>query len=1273
MLTRLLQWLKTIEKHPVASNQTGSFPDVRGEQGGESPPELTNADLELLFTQLLEGVYQGRGQQWAIKYLQRMEDRISIDRWIDWLLVFGEKLLMSPAPNHQLATQMVQLGELDIGKVGELSYEIGIRLLNRDADEFPEVYEELEAYDVTTTDTADTLLDSPGQELLRNLGELLWQSEETEIVPIPETPTGNIADSTTENSELQSWEYPGDAIEFTAAIESVIDNTIETSELQSWEYPGEFTAAIESVIDNTIENPELQSWEYQKAEDVTTEAYLLVPDGEDVISNLSELVVDETRPKPGSAIVSAQRNWDLSLANLDSDVAYTLDELLVRLDQSASLVQQLASNLSGQMNQSSSMSAESSNVLVTAQAWFYQGLQQAKSGDLAGAIASYNQAIQLNPNSSEYWFNRGLTLFHLEHFTEAIASYDQALHLKPDYYKAWYNRGGTLGQLGLFEEAIASFNQAIAIHADNPEVWSSKGWAELKLGQITEAIASYDQALLLEPADPENWYYRGIALAVNEQHQQAIASYDKALEIQPDFHEAWIDRGVVLFNLKQWSEAIASWDKALASQPDFYLAWYNRGVALDNLGRRKEAIASYQRAIKIKPDFHLAWYNQAVALFYLERYLEAIVSYDHALQIKLDYWEAWIGRGTAAGQIDSDNLSLLTTIVINNQALNQGTYTGKIASYEEGLKHIRPDTHPEGWGRLHLAIGNSYYDQGKKHHTSRNYWRKAVAEYNQALLTLTSADFSQLHLEVLQSLVKALLGLGQIAQAQDLQQRATTLLQQLLNEPTRSADSKKQLALKFAGLEQMAADIAVEYGDLVEALEIAEHGKNSCISWLLSEWNADIHQINYRSVQPLLNPHTAIIYWHISPVALHTFIIKDQAPSPILVFTPIQEIETNPTPLQDLPLPEATRRLIAFEKWLEDWQHDYQEYRHQAQDQTSKSNHAWRLQMEQRLWQLKNILEVDTITPELEDITQLILIPHRDLQRLPLHLLFHISAFQEEQLNIESKYTITYLPSIQTGLSLRNVSIWQLDEQPLLSVEYPTNINYFTLKFANLESEIVNQLFTNPHRLQGEAATKDDVESALFDYYFNNYNVFHFAGQVINNLHEPHTSELALAGEDKLTLADISKGNLASYNLVTLSACEPAMTNHQIITTEYVGLVNGFLAKGVPYVVSTLWTVESSASALVMIEFYRKLELVRSPNLALTAATTWLREITAGELTQWYEDLIHQLNPEELKLRAYLATHLYRISKMAPDKKLYSHPYYWAAFTIAGKPSQSHW
>ncbi|MHC5757382.1 CHAT domain-containing protein [Nostoc sp.] len=1289
MLRRISQSLKRFLKRLIASKQTSSLKGVRGHNLVEVLPELTNADLEQLFIQLLEGVHQARGRQWALRYLQRIENRIPVERWIDWLVMFGESLLASPAPNPLLATQMVQLGELGVGRIGDVAYDIGIRLMQNSPTQI-----EIEEYqDNQAPDDGET---TPGQELLRDLGEQLWEYDEPDI---QETTPGQ---ELLRNLGEQLWEYDEPDDGETTNDEEILPTSpgqelIRSLGEQLWEYDVQDVEPITSAPQNVYfeerltENLEELVLEYEREDAQTTiPENLPLPAAEDSITSLAELRFGDeeievtptktpanllfTRQKTELTTSDSEETWDNTLTNLEPNVAYTLDELWVRLDQSTNLVQQLASNLAVQSSNSPGIiERHSDNPITHAQGWFYQGLSQAKTGDLLGAIASYDQAIELQPDFSEYWFNRGLTLFHLERFDEAITSYETATELKPDFYKAWYNRGGTLGELGYFEEAIASFDKAIEIKPDYQEAWSSKGLALLKLGWLPEAISSYDQALHLEPEDQENWYHRGIALAVGEQFTEAIISYDRAIEINPEYHEVWIDRGVVLFNLGRWSEAIASWDKALSIQADFYLAWYNRGIALDNLGRRQEAIASYRQAIAIKPDFHLAWYNQAVALFYLEQFAEAIACYDNALQIKQDYWEAWIGRGTAIGNlVNSDALlNLSSSITATNPALQQGGYEGKLASYEEGLKHLRTDTHPEGWGRLHFAIANTYYDQGKKHPNPRDYWRKAASEYHQALLTLTLEYFPQLHLEVLQSLSKVLMGLGQTTQVQELLQRGTDLLRQLLSEETRSDESKKQLALKFAGFDQLAVDLAVESGDLVEAWEIAEQGKNTCLNWLLSGWNDNIYSPYYGAIQQLFNPTTAIIYWHISPVALHTFILKDQAPSPILLFTPMQDPGAIPLGedairLNELPLPEAVQRLIEFETWLEDWHQQYQEYRNTAQDKDSKSQHSWRVSMEEKLLQLYEILNISTIAQELEGITQLVLIPHRDLYRLPIHTLFHLSSSSLEELpNVESNFTVTYLPSAQIGLSIRTEDIWQWQNKLLLSVEHPESTAYPPLKFAKLESEIVSQMFDNIQRIQGSEATKIIVENALSD----NYNILHFTGNVINNLVEPKKSELALAGEDRLTLDEICQQNLAaSYNLITLSACENLSTSNHTIS-EYVSLASGFVSQGVPHVVSTLWSVESSASALVMIEFYRRLQPNKSAVTALAEATRWLKELTAGELTKWYEDVLNNLHPEEVRIQTYLATQLYRNSKMASDKNLYNHPYYWAAFTITGKPN----
>ncbi len=97
----------------------------------EAPPPLSDADLESLFTQLLLGVDQRRGQEWAHKWLKNIEHRVTTERWVEWLRRFGERLLATPVPKNELAKQLVQLGELGIEEIGDVAYDIGMRLLSK--------------------------------------------------------------------------------------------------------------------------------------------------------------------------------------------------------------------------------------------------------------------------------------------------------------------------------------------------------------------------------------------------------------------------------------------------------------------------------------------------------------------------------------------------------------------------------------------------------------------------------------------------------------------------------------------------------------------------------------------------------------------------------------------------------------------------------------------------------------------------------------------------------------------------------------------------------------------------------------------------------------------------------------------------------------------------------------------------------------------------------------------------------------------------------------
>ena len=1023
------------------------------------------------------------------------------------------------------------------------------------------------------------------------------------------------------------------------------------------------------------------------------------------------------------------------------------------------------------------------------EAWNGRGITLGNLGLLEDAIASYDKALEIKPDKYDAWNNRGLALRDLGRWEDAIASYDRALEIKPDDHIAWNRRGIILcDNLKEYEKAIASYDKALEITPDDDAAWNNRGSALHNLGFLEEAIASYDKALEFKPDLHTAWFNRGIALDNLGRLEDAIASYDKALEFKPDYHEAWYNRGSVLYNLGRLEDAIASYDKALEFKPDYHEAWYNRGNELSNLGRLEDAIASYDKALEFKPDYHEAWYNRGNELSNLGRLEDAIASYDKALEFKPDLHTAWFKRGNALGNLgrledaiasfdkaleikpDKDEAWNNRSIAVENapkhrllvyeilQAkfpksppvtrtllthnLKQRGYEGQILTLQAGLEYCQQNTHPEGYGKLHQALGNAHHDRGKLN-SPNTYWNKAATSYKEALKTLTPEAFLQLHLQVLQKLIKTLVSLKQTEEANKLQRDATDLLQRLLKQQNYSQLTQQQLTDKLVSFEQLTVNIFMQSGQFAEALATAETDKNVCLSWLLDALPIPDYEteetVTHAQIQQLINPTTAAIYWHLSDASLTTFIIKsDGLLSPETCFS-------------DFP--------DELEKWVKEWNQQYTDY--QSKEKTSQVNHPWRGGMASQFARLNAILKIDVIEQQLEGITELILIPHRDLHRFPIHALF------------SRDFAITYLPSAAVGINLKhrfsgisrlspsldppksplrrgtlNESVppsentlntlvppflrgvrgdqslenpaeifdlppssdppksplkrGTLNEQippltsetlntlvppflrgvrgdlAILSIENPHSVitdkngqqkRLAPLPAAEIESEIICRMFANPTRLQEDAATLDEVEKLLQQ----PHNIFHFTGHGSYNFDHPLESTLYLSGRHRLTVREIIQHNLSNYQLICLTACETALTDKQTILAEYVGLTSGFMRAGVGCVVSTLWPVESGASTLLMIYFYRQWrEADESGPVALRNAQKWLRESTREDLEAWNQgeiDKISANSPELSEVEFMLSRFFNRNRQALATMELnppYQHPYYWAAFTITG-------
>ena len=957
------------------------------------------------------------------------------------------------------------------------------------------------------------------------------------------------------------------------------------------------------------------------------------------------------------------------------------------------------------------LSEEASHTFVEA-SWLLLDLEQYKE-----VVGYCDKAISLYKSNYDAFYLKGQALVELELYNEAVLSLDKAIKIGTDSHKIWCNSNyiivkcvKTIAKFGSIEQVITCLNKAIENSHKFLEAWYEKSeilfsWAKILLdsGKDKDAIIKLEEALKINPDCYKAWNCQGLINKNLENWKDSLNDFDRAIEINPDYDEAWISRNEVILKLLElghYSSVIASCEVATKIKFDHPESWYFWGSALSQLKNYSEALKRYDKAIEFKNDYPEAWYEKGQALLHSESYTEAIHCYDQALEFSPDYYLAWNGKGNALKSLGNelgyrehceeaiDNFGVALEITNNHywrswrnmglarQYLNQ--YRAALQSWNNGLKYIQQDDedYQEGCGLINHSKAKYQYKQGRN---TRNYsyLLEAKKSYEEALKYYTETEFPNKHLNVLEELVSvieilitAFRGIGTTDTVERLLAEGTELLDRLLDKvPEHKHQKKIEIEQRFVSFRQLNIDNLAQSSEEeknIKALEKAEERKNLCLRWLRkNKWiKKDLSSPNYFAIKKLLSPNTSAIYWHISPAAITVFVIQPQQMYPDVISAPEQ--------------------LKAFQEWMKQWKQDYKDYRGvKRKTRIEPETHTWRELLQRRLVELAEILNTTTIISHLhEEIKQLILIPHRDLQLLPLHYLFQ----QKKDFNI------TYLPSAKIGCRLKE-SIAHSDQQMLIVENFYTEtltkvINKDkktgkwhlskiprrsdSLPFPQIESSIISQLYQpNCNCISGVEATEFKVKKAL-----NKVGSFIFTGHGYHSLRNPQISALSLSRGGRLTLEDILQLDLHNYYLVCLSACESGITSSDFLMDDYVGLVSGFLAAGTAYVISTLWTVDDTSSALLMMEFHRLLkEEYQIPASALKKAQNWLRNLTYKDLALHYRQLADKLptlSRQARQCKQFLKAEAERVIhpdniKLNRHKHPYSNPYYWSGFTLTGK------
>lgn len=299
-----------------------------------------------------------------------------------------------------------------------------------------------------------------------------------------------------------------------------------------------------------------------------------------------------------------------------------------------------------------------------AQSNYRLGLIYEQKGKTAEAMASYRQALEIDPSLTAAYLNLGIILSREGNYAQAEQQLLKAVKQDPGYAKAYYNLGLVYAEQANPDSALSMLQRAIELDRDYSlarlaeagvyyemlELDRAESLLVLLRGDTSLGAQGRSQIESLLRAIPERrawtetrhsdrqresdrYLVRGdnlLSLGLTERARQA---YLKAIDIDERSGIAHYQLGTLYFNSGKPDEALKHFDAALRATPSLKGAHFARGVIAFKTGDIAVACREFEEELRINPRSSASHINLAMcyeehvkdlgqAAYHLSRYIE---------------------------------------------------------------------------------------------------------------------------------------------------------------------------------------------------------------------------------------------------------------------------------------------------------------------------------------------------------------------------------------------------------------------------------------------------------------------------------------------------------------------------------------------------------------------------------------------------------------------------------------------------------------------------
>jgi tetratricopeptide (TPR) repeat protein len=189
------------------------------------------------------------------------------------------------------------------------------------------------------------------------------------------------------------------------------------------------------------------------------------------------------------------------------------------------------------------------------------------TGDLAGAIKDYQQALAIDPLSSRAQRRLGSTLGLAGQGSEGLIVLQKALEIEPENALLWYEKALIESETGKRDQAISDLRRALQIKPDFADAQNNLGIDLVQAGDTRAAETAFRAALTTNPYDAGTRANLGRLLAGRSDWKQAAFQLQKAVQLDAADANAHLAYSVVLAQMNRLPEAEKEAEAALKADP----------------------------------------------------------------------------------------------------------------------------------------------------------------------------------------------------------------------------------------------------------------------------------------------------------------------------------------------------------------------------------------------------------------------------------------------------------------------------------------------------------------------------------------------------------------------------------------------------------------------------------------------------------------------------------------------------------------------------------